>query len=161
MQSSVVRRTVGQSSPGQMFLPGTGAQEQMWSQAPMTIPSYNIITEGPGSIPGYTTVKNANGVSVALVEWGRLSSSMPSVEIRNAVVKMPVGEWLKLKVSRLTGRWGYRWRPLLRLHMDNGGRTALRTDPQVHSEPAVAAVLLSGATHREGGLSFWTAGVVL
>ncbi|KAG6854509.1 hypothetical protein C0991_006111 [Blastosporella zonata] len=47
-------------------------------------------------MPGYTTVKNAQGNAIALIEW----KSSPIIEIRGLLSKQPVRSWLRLSSDR-------------------------------------------------------------
>lgn len=55
---------------------------------------YYVVTDPHN--PGYTVLKNASGKNVALVEW----QAHPLVEIRGALSKQNVGEWLRLSQDR-------------------------------------------------------------
>lgn len=71
----------------------------------------NSIVVGPGSRPmmkvttdqslaGYTTFKDVENKSIALVEW----QPLPKVEIRGTVLKVPVSEWLQVAIDTNFGR---------------------------------------------------------
>ncbi|KAF5356763.1 hypothetical protein D9756_006724 [Leucocoprinus leucothites] len=51
---------------------------------------YQIVTDN--SMPGYTVLKNAEGKNISLVEW----QAHPFVEIRGALAKQNVMNWLRL-----------------------------------------------------------------
>jgi hypothetical protein len=55
---------------------------------------YHVVTDPHN--PGYSLLKNASGKNVALVEW----QSQPFVEIRGALSKQHVADWLKLSQDR-------------------------------------------------------------
>ncbi|KAJ7642250.1 hypothetical protein FB45DRAFT_738567 [Roridomyces roridus] len=73
-----------------------------------TVPYFKVSTDA--SMSGYTSVKILDGAPIALIEW----KERPLVEIRKAVSKTRVGEWLvlskdashrKMSVSNQTYIW--------------------------------------------------------
>ncbi|EJD06302.1 uncharacterized protein FOMMEDRAFT_165149 [Fomitiporia mediterranea MF3/22] len=52
-------------------------------------------------LAGYTAFTDAQGRSVALIEW---TSSHPQVEVRGSVIKCAAGDWLKVIMDPTLGR---------------------------------------------------------
>lgn len=67
-----------------------------------TRPAFRISTDKGGGVAGYTTVKDGEGRSVALIEWA--GSAVPSVEIRGVLPKVKARDWLKVTVEPSLGR---------------------------------------------------------
>lgn len=59
----------------------------------------NISTDD--RLAGYTAFRDADGKSIALIEW---SGSQPRVEVRSSVAKVLAGEWLQVMMDPRFGR---------------------------------------------------------
>ena len=59
----------------------------------------NISTDD--RLAGYTAFRDADGKSIALIEW---SGSQPRVEVRGSVAKVLAGEWLQVMMDPRFGR---------------------------------------------------------